>query len=298
MTWLVGIKGAFPSVWVVSHDAQGYVTLTNAAAGKVLDVKGGKAVVGTQVQQCVANGAYAQKWIVRKTSSGSYELLSALGEDLLLGVVLDCCDAVGHALALLALVGESGDPLLALHVLPVATAGGACGLQTGGAALARAACVEEPWLGLNERGDVAVVLRQERFRGGDGAGARASEHEPRALVGEMGLEGGDILAEPLRRLVRPGGLGNLRLERLDLGVLGLELCDVAGAVAPAHLVLLGRLLALLLLRVDVLLLPALLLVLALPGLALRLLHATELTLHCDRLSASCGQQTKRNARTF
>lgn len=82
---LVGIKGASPSVWVVSHDARGYVTLTNAATGKVLDVKGGKAVVGTQVQQCVANGTYAQKWIVRKTSSGSYELLSALGEDLLLG---------------------------------------------------------------------------------------------------------------------------------------------------------------------------------------------------------------------
>lgn len=39
---LVGIKGASPSVWVVSHDAQGYVTLTNAATGKVLDVKGGK----------------------------------------------------------------------------------------------------------------------------------------------------------------------------------------------------------------------------------------------------------------
>ena len=84
-TELAGIKGASPSVWVVSHDAQGYVTLTNAATGKVLDVKGGKAVVGTQVQQCVANGTYAQKWIVRKTSSVSYELLSALGEDLLLG---------------------------------------------------------------------------------------------------------------------------------------------------------------------------------------------------------------------
>ena len=35
---------------------------------------------------------------------------------------------------------------------------------------------------------------------------------------------------------------------------------------------------------------ALLLVLALPDLVLRLLHATGLTLHCDRLSASCGQR--------
>ena len=63
-----------------------------------------------------------------------------------------------------------------------------------------------------------------------------------------------------------------------------------GAVVPAHLVLLGRLLALLRLRADVLLLPALLLVLALPDLVLRLLHATGLILHCDRLSASCGQE--------
>jgi hypothetical protein len=70
------------------------------------------------------------------------------------------------------------------------------------------------------------------------------------------------------------------------------------AVAPAHRILLGLLLVLLLprLRVDARLLPDLPLVLALPDLALRLLHATGPTLHCDRLSASCGQ--KRNARTF
>ena len=129
---------------------------------------------------------------------------------------------------------------------------------------------------------------------------RVAAHAPLAELGERlgggaagarpGLEVGGLLAKLLRRLGRPGGLGNLRLERLDLGVLGLELCDVVGAVAPAHLVLLGRLLALLLLRVDVLLLPALLLVLALSDLVLRLLHATGLTLHCDRLSASYRQR--------
>lgn len=66
-----------------------------------------------------------------------------------------------------------------------------------------------------------------------------------------------------------------RDECLYFGVLGLQLRGVVGAVAPpAHLVLLGRLLALLLLRADALLLPAPLLVLALTGLVLRLLHAT------------------------
>ena len=65
-----------------------------------------------------------------------------------------------------------------------------------------------------------------------------------------------------------------RDECLYFDALGLRLRGVVGAVAPAHLVLLGRLLALLLLRADAPLLPALLLVLALTGLVLRLLHAT------------------------
>ena len=65
-----------------------------------------------------------------------------------------------------------------------------------------------------------------------------------------------------------------RDECFYFGVLGLQLRGVVGAIAPAHLVLLGRLLALLLLRAGALLLPAPLLVLALTGLVLRLLHTT------------------------
>ena len=115
-----------------------------------------------------------------------------------------------------------------------------------------------------------------------------------------------VVAEDSRRWPRPlsGVLTPTfgtqpRDECLYFGVLGLQLRGVVG-VAAAHRVLLGFLLVLLLprLRVDARLLPALPLVLALLDLALRLLHATGLTLHCERLSASCGQQTKRNARTF
>ena len=66
-----------------------------------------------------------------------------------------------------------------------------------------------------------------------------------------------------------------RDECLYFGVLGLQLRGVVG-VAAAHRVLLGFLLVLLLSRprVDARLLPALPLVLALPALVLRLLHAT------------------------
>ena len=176
------------------------------------------------------------------------------------------------------------------YTVPITLAGGACRLQSGGTSLARALGLEEPRLGLHERGHVAVVLRQERLRGGDGLRAGAPKRELRVLVGEAGLEVGDLLAEHPGGFCRLSSLCHLRLQRLNLGVLCLELCDVV-ATAPAHRVLLGRLLALLLLCADVLLLPALLLVLALPDLVLRLLHATGLTLHCDRLSTSCGQRT-------
>lgn len=49
-------------------------------------------------------------------------------------VVLDSCDAVGHAPALLALVGEAYDPLPAAHVGGIITARDAYGLQARGTA--------------------------------------------------------------------------------------------------------------------------------------------------------------------
>lgn len=50
--------------WVVSHDADGYVTFTNVGSGKVLDVAGGKMVSKTNIAQYESNGSRAQKWVV------------------------------------------------------------------------------------------------------------------------------------------------------------------------------------------------------------------------------------------
>lgn len=54
--------------FIVSHDAQGYITFTNAKSGKVLDVSGGKAGNSKNVQQYESNGTRAQKWVVKKSN--------------------------------------------------------------------------------------------------------------------------------------------------------------------------------------------------------------------------------------
>jgi hypothetical protein len=103
--------------------------------------------------------------------------------------------------------------------------------------------------------------------------SRASPRERYALVGEEGLEVSDFLAE-LRQAIC-----DLHLQRIDFStLLGLP---VGLLRLPQHATLR--------------LLPSLLLVLALFDLALRLLHATGLTLNCDRLSR---RRAKRNAHTF
>lgn len=72
--------------WKVTHDSNGYVTLTSVNSGKVLDVNGGVSANGTNVQQYDSNGTYAQKWIAVKNSDGSYTLQSALAENAVLDV--------------------------------------------------------------------------------------------------------------------------------------------------------------------------------------------------------------------
>lgn len=63
--------------FIVSHDAQGYITFTNAKSGKVLDVSGGKASNGTNVQLYIGNGSDAQNWNIEKFVS-KYEQLDVL----------------------------------------------------------------------------------------------------------------------------------------------------------------------------------------------------------------------------
>ena len=71
--------------FIVSHDAQGYITFTNAKSGKVLDVSGGKAGNSKNVQQYESNGTKAQKWVVKKSNHG-YMIISALDSNYVLDV--------------------------------------------------------------------------------------------------------------------------------------------------------------------------------------------------------------------
>lgn len=71
--------------WRVSHDEDGFLTITCVGSGKVLDVNAGKAKAGTNVQQYQSNGTRAQKWVAVPVGD-TYKLMSALGESLVLDV--------------------------------------------------------------------------------------------------------------------------------------------------------------------------------------------------------------------
>lgn len=74
--------------WGVSHDDDGYLTITNVKSGKVLDVSAGSTCLGTNVQQYTACGDanYAQKWIAVPNGDGSVRLLSAVWQQRTLDV--------------------------------------------------------------------------------------------------------------------------------------------------------------------------------------------------------------------
>ena len=79
-------NGTNAQKWKVTHDSNGYVTLTSVNSSKVLDVNGGVSANGTNVQQYDSNGTYAQKWIAVKNFDGSYTFQSALAENVVLDV--------------------------------------------------------------------------------------------------------------------------------------------------------------------------------------------------------------------
>lgn len=65
-------------LWKVSHDANGYITITNAYSRKVLDVFSGISSDGTNIWQYSGNNSTAQKWIAINGTNGGIELVSAL----------------------------------------------------------------------------------------------------------------------------------------------------------------------------------------------------------------------------
>ena len=74
---IYSLNATSAQTWTVSHDQNGFVTLTNSGSGLVLDVSGGSAQSGTNVQQYASNGSAAQKWIAVKDGD-SFKLVSAL----------------------------------------------------------------------------------------------------------------------------------------------------------------------------------------------------------------------------
>lgn len=79
--------------WRVSHDADGFVTLTCVKSGLALDVRDALAASGASLHQYVPNGTLAQKWVAVARGDGSFDLVSALSSSLALdvrgGVVAD-----------------------------------------------------------------------------------------------------------------------------------------------------------------------------------------------------------------
>lgn len=74
--------------WRVSHDDDGYLTITNVKSGMALDASAGSTSLGTNVQQYAACGDanYAQKWIAVPNGDGSVRLLSAVWQQRTLDV--------------------------------------------------------------------------------------------------------------------------------------------------------------------------------------------------------------------
>ena len=71
-------NGTNAQKWKISHDADGYLIITNVGSGRVLDVNAASNANGTNIQQYDPNGSKAQKWIDVKQADGSIELISAL----------------------------------------------------------------------------------------------------------------------------------------------------------------------------------------------------------------------------
>ena len=75
-------NGSKAQSWIISHDEKGYVIIANEGSGKVLDVSGGGTANGTNIHQYSFNQTSAQKWIAVKQSDGSFELISALDQNM------------------------------------------------------------------------------------------------------------------------------------------------------------------------------------------------------------------------
>lgn len=73
-------------LWKIHEDQNGFLTFECSGSGLALDVSGGKAESGRNVQQYRLNGTIAQKWIAVKGEDGSLTLHSAIDFDYVLDI--------------------------------------------------------------------------------------------------------------------------------------------------------------------------------------------------------------------
>lgn len=76
-------NGTGAQQWRVSHDSDGYITLTNVNSGLALDVWNAQAASCTPIQQYTSNNSWAQKWIAVRQGDG-YKFVSALNSSFVL----------------------------------------------------------------------------------------------------------------------------------------------------------------------------------------------------------------------
>ena len=70
-------QGTTSQQFRITHDSEGYVTITNVKSGLVLDLCGACVSNGSNIWQYASNNTKAQKWIVKKVDN-EYVIMSAL----------------------------------------------------------------------------------------------------------------------------------------------------------------------------------------------------------------------------
>ncbi|MFD0704705.1 RICIN domain-containing protein [Alloscardovia venturai] len=79
-------NGSDAQKWVITHNAEGYITITSKKTGKALDLDSAIARSGQNIQQYDSNGSYAQQWIAIQNSNGTYTFLSRVNQSFALDV--------------------------------------------------------------------------------------------------------------------------------------------------------------------------------------------------------------------
>jgi 1,4-beta-N-acetylmuramidase len=74
--WLYTFNGSIAQQWVVKHDSQGNISITNRGSKKALDIRNGSTQSGTNVDIYTNNNTAAQKWKLKKAGNNRFVITS------------------------------------------------------------------------------------------------------------------------------------------------------------------------------------------------------------------------------